>query len=808
MKKIIFTTAAIAMLGAGIMAQGMIGKPVKKNLSGVITPTVQRDYSKPDLKSGQKPNRGCATPVPGKDWDEAFNKMVEQHKQDMATAKTTATTYTIPIIFHIIYSTGEVEGGSGSHNVSQAQVQSQIPILNADYNGTGYNSSQYVSLTYSSEPAFYQYASITTNSVEATSKASNGSIKIGSSGITFCLATKNPSGTTLAEPGIDRVTWESISGATNPASSAAIQTLFDGTIKPATIWNPQLYFNVWVSDGGTSGLLGYATFPPLTATTPLNPSFGETVSSPSTTDGVWMAYNALGNTGTAAAPYNYGRTLTHESGHYFGLRHVWGDGDCLTDYCNDTPPASAANYCPWPTTYPYLAGSCTGTPNNTPDGDMFMAFMDYSDDAAMWMFTPDQVARFQTALANSPWRSGLTTSAANLCNITLSAPTASFTPPATICATQNVVFTDNSTGPPTSWNWSVTPTTGVTITTSSIQNPTFNFTTAGSYTVTDDVTNSAGSNSASHVVTVTTCTTSSCDTVSHIGSTDTLVLYTTGTSTACTHNGYLNGTSCNGFTGLAESYALSDFPTGTLQVKGAIIIFYRESTTIGTHGTATHTATTISMVNGTTPSGTSVTSKAITYANIAAVTGVQAVDYAGTPGLEYTDPIMVPYVAMFTTPISLTSAFCLDMTIPTASGDSLGIFSGVLGINANNTAYFNYSGGWTSYSTYFPNTTLAIIPIVCPVSTTGIESNQLGSNINLFPNPNNGQFTFAVSLAEATNLNFTVLNTLGQVVYTKTENNVLNAVLSCDLSHLAKGVYYANITDSNNNRTMKKIIIE
>jgi hypothetical protein len=78
----------------------------------------------------------------------------------------------------------------------------------------------------------------------------------------------------------------------------------------------------------------------------------------------------------------------------------------------------------------------------------------------------------------------------------------------------------------------------------------------------------------------------------------------------------------------------------------------------------------------------------------------------------------------------------------------------------------------------------------------------------LFPNPNNGQFNFAVSLTETTNLNFTVVNTLGQVVYTKTENNVMNAVLSCDLSHLAKGVYYTTITDSNNNRTMKKIIIE
>lgn len=151
----------------------------------------------------------------------------------------------------------------------------------------------------------------------------------------------------------------------------------------------------------------------------------------------------------------------------------------------------------------------------------------------------------------------------------------------------------------------------------------------------------------------------------------------------------------------------------------------------------------------------------------------------------------------------------MSLSMPTAAGDTLALFTGAQNHNANNTAWVDFGGSWTTFaSAAGQNFALAIFPIVCPVSTTGIENNHLGSNINLFPNPNNGQFTFAVSLSEATNLNFTVLNTLGQVVYTKTENNVSNAVLSCDLSHLAKGIYYANITDSNNNKTVKKIIIE
>ncbi len=817
MKKTLLTAAAVALLSAGAMAQISIGQPSKKNLQVATTATVERDFSKPNTEAGQLLHRGCGTALPEKGWDENFNQMVEKHKQDVATGRVSATTYTIPVVFHIIYSTGEVEGASGSHNVSATQCQQQITVLNADYNGTGYQTSQYATMGTGGHAPFYDYA------VSAALPApDNLGTVIASSGITFCLATKNPSGTTLAEPGIDRHTWESISGAINPATTSSgtvtttLNTLFDNTIKPATIWDPTKYFNVWVSDGGGSGLLGYATFPPLTSTTPLNPSFGETVANVSTTDGVWMCYCGLGTSGTAAAPYQYGRTLTHESGHWLGLRHIWGDGNCLTDYCNDTPPASAANYVAWPTSYPYLANSCTGTPpaGNGPDGDMFMNFMDYSDDAALWMFTTDQVNRFHTALANSPWRSGLTSSAANLCNITVTAPTASFTPPASICATQNCVFTDNSSGPPTSWSWSVSPATSVTITTSTVQNPTFNFGVAGTYTVTDLVTNSAGSNSASHVVTVTTCTTSTCDTATHIKNTDTLSLYTTGTCTYTGHttptNGYFAGTNCYGFTGLAEAYATTDFPTGSLQVKGAIVTFYRESTTIGTHGTATHTATTLSMVNSTTnPGAAAAATKAITFANIAATTGVTSVDYAGTPGLGYASPIIVPYVATFTTPISLTTGFFMSLSMPTAAGDTLALFTGAQNHNANNTAWVDFGGSWTTFaSAAGQNFALAIFPIVCPVSTTGIENNHLGSNINLFPNPNNGQFTFAVSLSEATNLNFTVLNTLGQVVYTKTENNVSNAVLSCDLSHLAKGIYYANITDSNNNKTVKKIIIE
>ncbi|MHB8261909.1 MAG: T9SS type A sorting domain-containing protein [Bacteroidia bacterium] len=780
MKKTLFTASAFALLSAGIMAQSSNRtKSVTKktNLATTIKQADQRDYSKPSLKDGQLPNRGCGTKIPTKQWDEAFNQKVVEHTQDLATGRTTATTYTIPIIFHIIYSTGEAVGSG--HNISQAQVNSQIPILNADYGGTGYNSSQYASMTLSGHPAFYDYA------VSAGLPApDNGGVVIANSGITFCLATKNPSGTTLTEPGIDRVAWESISGATDPASSN-IQTLMDGTIKPATIWDPTKYFNVWTSDGGSSGLLGYSTFPPLNATSPIFSD--ENVSSVSTTDGVWVMYQSIGNTGNVAAPYNLGRTLTHESGHYFGLRHVWGDGNCVTDYCNDTPPASAANYVPWPTTYPYLANSCTGTPpaGNGPDGDMFMAFMDYSDDAAMWMFTTDQVTRFHTALANSPWRNALTTSAANLCTgLTVSTPTAAFTPPSSICSNVATGFTDASSGPPTSWNWSVSPSTGVTITTNTISNPSITFTAAGTYTVTDAVSNSSGSNSVSHTVSVTSCTVVSCDTMKNITSADLATPNIYYADNVAPHDsGYAFGTNAYLDKAKAEKYTIT---TSSYQLKAIKAYLYVKGTN----------AVTFNVWNDNAGApGTVVASQTVALSSL-------------TMGYN-TITLSTPYTFTTTPPYS----FYVGFNIPSgATGDTIavGTNNGTNGVA--NAGFEQWSDNtWNPYTTvYVTNIDNFMFPIGCgPGLGAGINQlNPLAENIAFFPNPSNGQINFAVTLAAPTDLSISVVNMLGQLVYTKTESNISNAVLNYDLSSLSKGVYFINIMDSQSNKTVKKMIIE
>jgi hypothetical protein len=159
----------------------------------------------------------------------------------------------------------------------------------------------------------------------------------------------------------------------------------DNDVKSSTIggsdpWDTSRYLNIWVCTLG-GGLLGYAQFP----------------GGPPETDGVVIRNTAFGRRGTAAAPFNKGRTATHEVGHYLNLSHIWGENripTCAdTDFVSDTPNQFDKNY--GKPTFPHI--SC----NNAPKGDMFMNYMDYVDDDSMFMFTHGQVARMHATLADS-----------------------------------------------------------------------------------------------------------------------------------------------------------------------------------------------------------------------------------------------------------------------------------------------------------------------------------------------------------------------------------------------------------------------
>jgi hypothetical protein len=143
-------------------------------------------------------------------------------------------------------------------------------------------------------------------------------------------------------------------------------------------WDPRRYLNLWVCslEGGT---LGYAQFP----------------GGPEETDGVVILYTAFGSGGSAEAPFDLGRTATHEVGHWLNLSHIWGESripSCQDDdFVQDTPPQFDKNY--GTPSFPHV--SC----NNGPHGDLFMNYMDYVDDEAMFLFTRGQVARMRATLS-------------------------------------------------------------------------------------------------------------------------------------------------------------------------------------------------------------------------------------------------------------------------------------------------------------------------------------------------------------------------------------------------------------------------
>lgn len=397
--------------------------------------------------SAQSPSQQgfCGTGVPSQQWEDEFQKLIKETFPTEASRQQT-TVYTIPVIIHVVHG-GQAVGTYP--NLAAGQLISQIKVLNNDFGGIGFNSGNY------NGAAFVNWAqnqNLSANSVDAA-----GRVKIANCGVQFCLATKDTNGNILPEPGIDRINYTTRSGWVNPASLNSyntFKTFIDGTVKAQTIWNPSRYMNIWVTDenlNAVGGLLGYATFPANSALTGIpNGSTGS-----ATTDGFWCYARTFGSQdifpgGTYMTGYTKGRTSTHEIGHYLGLRHIWGDGNCASDFCDDTPPASASNS--GNPGYPFKVNSCAG---NAPDGEMFMNFMDYTNDDAKYMYTPDQALRIQTAMANSPYRKFLGTH--NLCTVQQFSAVAAFNAPLSVCGTTAAITLSNqSSGVPVpSYTWGV-----------------------------------------------------------------------------------------------------------------------------------------------------------------------------------------------------------------------------------------------------------------------------------------------------------------------------------------------------------------
>lgn len=224
---------------------------------------------------------------------------------------------------------------NATQNISDEQIRSQIVALNEDFRRMNGDRS----LT---PAAFQPFAA--------------------DARIEFCLAKVDPQG--RPSTGINRKQ-------TSLAQFAADDAMKNNASGGVTGWDSKRYLNIWICNlGGRS--VGYATPP----------------GGPADKDGVVIAFDAFGTVGTLRAAFNKGRTATHEIGHWLGLQHLWGDTECGDDHVDDTPRQRSFNFgCP---TFPRVT-SCSPNAN----GDMFMNFMDFTNDACMNMFTKGQVRRMR-----------------------------------------------------------------------------------------------------------------------------------------------------------------------------------------------------------------------------------------------------------------------------------------------------------------------------------------------------------------------------------------------------------------------------
>ena len=220
-------------------------------------------------------------------------------------------------------------------DISDAQIASQIDALNAAFNGND-----------------------ATNNISVLPEEFN-SLKAGDIKISFYLAGIKRRETT-------NTSW--------PYSSA--EEMKHSELGGIDATDTSKNLNIWVVsqmpyNGGR--ILGYAQFP----------------GGDPETDGIVMDYNDFGTEGTAVAPSDLGKVAVHEVGHWLNLRHIWGDGRCRQDdFVSDTPNSDRANRgCP---TYPTV---------HCRSNDMTMNYMDYTDDACLYMFTKGQTDRMRALFA-------------------------------------------------------------------------------------------------------------------------------------------------------------------------------------------------------------------------------------------------------------------------------------------------------------------------------------------------------------------------------------------------------------------------
>ncbi|MFN6037467.1 MAG: M43 family zinc metalloprotease, partial [Bacteroidota bacterium] len=284
---------------------------------------------------------------------EKYKTRIEKYIEDKKSMKSSALSsvnITVPVVIHILYN-------NSAENISDNQALSQLTVLNNDF--------QKLNADTALIPSLFKTVASGVN-------------------VNFCLAQRDPNGNPTN--GILHVYTPNASFGTDDKVKKTAQGGDDA-------WDVSRYMNVWICDLGNS-LLGYGEFP---------------TASYSNTYGLVINYTCTGTMGTAQSPFDKGRTGTHEFGHCFNLEHIWGDdfGTCFgSDNCSDTPNQKGENY--GTPSFPQGTAATGGCCNASDTSSMFMNYMDYTDDAGMFMFSYEQCQRMLAVLNNPPYNSLLT----------------------------------------------------------------------------------------------------------------------------------------------------------------------------------------------------------------------------------------------------------------------------------------------------------------------------------------------------------------------------------------------------------------
>ncbi len=321
-----------------------------------------------------------------KDYEQARANLLSETRNINNSSSEKSSAVVIPVVVHVVHRNTHASVGAGT-NISNAQIEDQIRILNEDYSKT--------------------------NSEFPNPPRSTFKNIAGNANLQFCLASEDPQGNPTT--GITRTSTTKTNFDADDNNDANAMKLNSTGGKNG--WDPYNYLNIWVCDltnsSGGGMTLGYAYLPGLLA------GFG----SNAWKDGLVVDYRYFGTTGVAA-PSSDGRTATHEIGHYLGLNHTFcetGTGSCCDNDNNiswplsftsvdDTPPTNGVYWsfvnASSPSTNSGSYNSCNdfayGFSSDMPD--MHENFMSYALNT--WMFSNGQVDVMNSVLNRSETQAG------------------------------------------------------------------------------------------------------------------------------------------------------------------------------------------------------------------------------------------------------------------------------------------------------------------------------------------------------------------------------------------------------------------